>query len=122
MTVTVEWLVGVAMVMIGVGMGMFYALSGRLDRVQEQLRAAERDLAESRRFAAETYVRADGMALLRTELKSAIHDLRNEWMSDTQRREARAERTEADILAQLAMIKDSMSRMVGDKRTRAGEA
>lgn len=122
MTVTVEWLVGVAMVMIGVGMGMFYALSGRLDRVQEQLRAAERDLAEARRFAAETYVRADGMALLRTELKTAIHDLRNEWMTDTQRREARAERTEADILAQLAGIKDSMSRMVGDKRTRAGDA
>ena len=122
MTVTVEWLVGVALVMIGVGMGMFYALSARLDRLQEQLRAAERDLAEARRFSAETYVRADGMSALRTELKTAIHELRNEWMNDTQRREARAERTEADIMGQLAAIKDSMSRLAGDKRTRAGDA
>lgn len=122
MNLTVEHAAGLMLVLIGVGMGMFYALSARIDRLAEQVRAVERELSEARRSVAETYVRIDGMTQLRSELKSAIVDLRNEWMADTQRREARAERSEIDILAQLAAIKDSMARLSGDKRTRSGDA
>lgn len=119
---SIEWLVGTALVLCSIGMGMFYNLAARIDRLSEQQRATDRELAVTRQNVAETYVRADGMTLLRTELKAAIHELRGEWMADTQRRESRAERSEADILRQLAEIKDSMARIVGDKRTRAGDA
>lgn len=121
MNLTVEWAAGISMVLIGIGMGMFYALSARLDRLGEQLRATERDLARAQQAAAETFVRNDGFVGLRAELKAAIHDLRTEWMADTQRREVRMERSERDILDQLAAIRDSMARLSGDKKTRAGD-
>jgi hypothetical protein len=121
MAITLEWLVGIAMALGGIGMGMFYAINARIDKSDDQKRYQEQQFALFRQYVAENYVRLDGMTSMRVELKSAIQELRAEWMADTQRRESRAERSEQEIMTQLATIKDSMARLAGDKRTRAGD-
>lgn len=120
--ITLEWLAGIAMGLVTFGLGMFYALSARIDKAIDQARVTDQAFATFRQYVAENYVRSDGMTSMKMELKSEIQELRSEWKADTQRRDARAERSEQEIMTQLANIKDSMTRLAGDKRTRATDA
>lgn len=114
MSLTVEWAVGIAFLLLGVGMAMFYNMSA-------QIRAMETAFAAYREQVALTYVRASGLETLRAELTGSIALLRAEVKADAEKSATRAEQQTRALETKLEDIRESMSRISGQKPTRAGE-
>lgn len=114
MPLTVEWALGIALLLLGIGLAMFYNLDGKIQLVTKEFAAYRENVAL-------TFVRVNGLDSLRAELTGSIALLRAEVKADAEKSANRAEAQTKELSAKLEEIRDSMSRISGQKHTRAGE-
>lgn len=113
------WVIGVGIGLVSIGLAMFYYLAGVQRSAAVDLARVEKEFAQYREMIAVTYVRADRLSAMQTEITGQIATLRNEVHNDAQRSADRAEAMRADLERKFAAITDQMARLSGERRTRA---